>query len=114
MSPVDLPLDMKKALFTFFILIGFNGILLASGNLKTTKLQGTVTDKQGEPLAGVEVYIPSLKKSVYTDFDGNFSVESLPIQEQTLKVSFISYQEQEVDLRLDDLKSALHLELRSR
>lgn len=87
---------------------------MASGNLKTTSLKGNVTDKQGQPLAGVKVFVPSIEKSVYTDFDGNFQIQNVPLKEQTLKLSYISHNAEEVKLDPTDLNSSLHLQLRSR
>lgn len=87
---------------------------LAGGNHKTTDLKGTITDKQGQPLAGVKIHIPSLKRDIYTDFEGQFSIQDLPLKEQSIKLSYISFEEKEVKLELDQLSSSLHLELRSK
>lgn len=87
---------------------------MASGNLKTTELKGSITDRSGQPLVGVKVYVPSLEKHVYTDFDGQFSIKDVPLKEQSLKITYISFEEKEVNLDLSTLNSSLHLELQSK
>ncbi len=58
-------------------------------------LSGTVVDENtGELLTGVEVKIKSTGKKTYTDFDGNFSFESVKPGKHDLVVKFISYNEE--------------------
>ena len=105
---------MKKAILTSLFTLAISFVSLASGNLKTTDLKGNITDKQGEPLVGVKVYVPSIDKSVYTDFDGNFNITNVPMKEQSLQISYISYNEEEINIDAENLNSALHFELQSK
>jgi hypothetical protein len=58
----------------------------------TSSLVGVVMDKAtGEPLTGVEVGIEGTSLKAYTDFDGNFSFESLNPGEYNVSASLISY-----------------------
>jgi hypothetical protein len=84
---------MKKIFFSV-LLTTITTVLLAGGNPKTTAINGIVTDKQGEPLIGAKVMLEGLGKSVYTDFEGHFTLSEVPKQEQKISVSHISYEDQ--------------------
>lgn len=58
------------------------------------KLKGKVTDKSGEPIVGVTVVIKGTTTGIITNFDGFFELEVAT--GQTLSVSFIGYQKQEI------------------
>ena len=58
-------------------------------------VSGTVTDRQGEPIAGANVVIPGTQQGTMTDIDGRFSLE-VPSLRTSLRVSFIGYMPQEV------------------
>ncbi|MAY84616.1 MAG: hypothetical protein CMP59_10830 [Flavobacteriales bacterium] len=106
---------MKKVLFILplFFCLAFTA-LAGGGNLKTTELKGQVLDQQGEPLAGVKIHLASIDKDIYTDFDGNFVVENVPLTEQSIQLELISFEKQEILVDANSLKSELHLELKSR
>jgi hypothetical protein len=64
-------------------------------NAATTTVYGQVIDQlTGEPLAGACITPAGSSQAVYTDFDGNFSIEQ-PAG-STLSVSLISYQARQV------------------
>lgn len=55
-------------------------------------LTGRITDKKtGEPLIGVNVYIPDLKTGATSDVDGNYKIENLPESKVLVQVSYIGY-----------------------
>ena len=58
-------------------------------------VSGTVTDRQGEPIAGANVVLQGTQKGTMTDMDGRFSLE-VPSTRSVLRVSFIGYTTQEV------------------
>ena len=58
-------------------------------------VSGTVTDRQGEPIAGANVVLQGTQKGTMTDMDGHFSLE-VPSTRSVLRVSFIGYTTQEV------------------
>lgn len=62
---------------------------------KGITVRGTVTDRQGEPIAGANVVIPGTQQGTMTDIDGRFSLE-VPSLRTSLRVSFIGYMPQEV------------------
>src|SRR5690606_21517017 len=60
-----------KSIFTFLLL--FMGPLVFAQELTIT---GTVTDGNGMPLPGVNVYIKGTTTGVQTDFDGNYIIDA--------------------------------------
>jgi hypothetical protein len=64
-----------------------------SASTKTFNFSGKVVESiSGETLAGVEIEILNTGNSVYTDFDGNFEIEGLILnQEYTLHIKYVSY-----------------------
>lgn len=64
---------------------------------ETLSLNGVVLDKlTGETLAGAVVTANG--KKLYTDFDGNFSLDNVCNGKCSIKVSLISYQEQTIEV----------------
>lgn len=105
---------MKKIVFTSFLALGFCFLASAGGTKKTTELKGVVTDKLGSPLAGVEINVPSIDKKIYTDFEGNFVVSDLPLEKQSIKLSYISFEEKEIAIDPSKINSSIHFELQSK
>jgi len=95
---------MKKVvLLLIAVLFVFSGTLVANNKIEqdmivevTTsgnKLHGVVLDKlTNESLAGVAISVGNQK--VYTDLDGNFTLNYASNSTYELKISMISYQEQ--------------------
>lgn len=87
----------------------------AGGGKKTTTLRGEVTDKSGEPLAGVQIKLKDSGKTFYTDFEGKFELDQVTIADHQLEISYISYETKKVQLDQKQFNSApLHLELSSK
>jgi len=57
-------------------------------------VKGTVIDKNGEPLIGVNIIVKGTTNGTVTDFDGNFSVVCNPTD--ILQISYIGYITQEI------------------
>lgn len=56
-------------------------------------LQGIVTDKlDGEPLVGVNIYLPDLKRGAVTDIDGKYIINNLPALQTTIQVTYLGHQ----------------------
>lgn len=62
--------------------------------MQLIKVRGRVTNREGNPLAGVTIMIKGLKSGAVTDEDGNFIIEVA--NNGTLEFSFVGYQTQEV------------------
>jgi hypothetical protein len=92
---------MKQTIFSIFFL--FAVIAFANNNetkkIKTTTLKGKVVDNS-ESLTGVKVTIDNKETVVYTDFDGNFSLENVPVGLHKIELSLITYQNKEVEIDL--------------
>ena len=61
------------------------------------EITGTINDEIGEPMFGVNVYIPGSASGTSTDGNGKFKF-SVPEGTETLRVSFIGYLDQNLDL----------------
>lgn len=71
------------------------------------RVQGKVTDTNGEPLIGVTVSLKGSTKGTITNIDGEFSLE-VPTNNAVLQFSFISYLSQEMAI---DNKNNIHVTL---
>lgn len=60
-------------------------------------VSGKVTDKDGEPLIGVNIQVKGSERGTATDFDGNFELEDVD-GDAVLVVSYVGYQTQEVSV----------------
>lgn len=60
-------------------------------------IKGLVTDANGEPLIGCNVVVVGANAGVITDFDGHFTL-NVPADAKQLKVSYIGYVDQIVNL----------------
>jgi len=91
---------MRRIYFLFMTLF-LGGSLWA----QEYDIQGTVQDANtGEPLIGVNVLLLDVEdgtKGTVTDFDGNFSLNSVPAGGQ-LQFSYIGYQRQVVEVKSGD------------
>ncbi len=78
---------MKKF---FFLLLT---LLVANYSFSQGIIRGKVSDKTGETLIGVPIVLKSNRSvGVTTDLDGNYSLKIKDTLEQTLIVSYVSYQ----------------------
>jgi len=106
---------MKKNLLTLALFFGLAlSATAGGGNLKTTQLKGKVLDQSGEPLAGVKVHLNAIDQDSYTDFDGNFVIENVPLKAQKIELELISFEKKEILIDAQSLNSKLQLQLRSR
>lgn len=109
---------MKKAIkiFTIVVLSIFGIAVFADNNPdltpKSVKITGQVVDKiNQEALAGALIKIEGTDIEVYTDFDGNFSIEGITPDHYTLKCSLISYTECEKEICIDTAGENVEIEL---
>ena len=84
---------MKKTYFIAFIaLFMFSAFSYA----QTINVKGNVKDvATNAPLPGVNIVVKNTAKGASTDFDGNFSINDVPIN-SILVVTYLGYQTQEV------------------
>ena len=60
-------------------------------------INGKVTEKDGNPMVGVSIYVKGTTVGTTTDIDGNYALE-IPDDAQTLVFSFIGFETQEVTI----------------
>ena len=61
---------------------------------KKVKVRGVIKDETGEPIIGATVRIKGQSEGTVSDFDGNFSLDVTG--DNTLQISYIGYQTQEI------------------
>ena len=82
---------------------------------KTISIAGKITDKQSdEELVGVTIEVEGTDIMVYTDMNGQYSIENLTPGDYTLNIKYISYQETVIeDLKLEKTEAKdLDIQLR--
>ncbi|AOW20698.1 SusC/RagA family TonB-linked outer membrane protein [Urechidicola croceus] len=77
----------------FFVF--FCATLISYGQNYT--VTGTVIDGDNSPMPGVNVLLKNSNRGVSTDFDGNFSIENVPIN-SILVFSYLGYETQEITI----------------
>ena len=104
---------MKRKLMLLMTCL-FIGIGLV--NAQVSKVTGNVTsDEDGLPVVGASVLVKGTTVGTVTDIDGNFTLSNVPSSAETLVISFIGLESQEVKiqpvvkviLRSDSEKKAL-------
>ncbi|NBC15885.1 MAG: TonB-dependent receptor [Bacteroidetes bacterium] len=55
-------------------------------------LEGTVTEMDGTPLAGANVFIPELERGTTTGPEGRYVLRALPTRTLSVRVSFLGYE----------------------
>ncbi|RKD89978.1 SusC/RagA family TonB-linked outer membrane protein [Mangrovibacterium diazotrophicum] len=85
---------MNKKLFSFLLMC----LVSLSVFAQTTQVTGVVYDDQGETLPGASVIVKGTTIGVSTDFDGNFTLNVPDVKSQTLQISSIGFEPQEVSL----------------
>ena len=66
---------------------------------QVSSVKGTVSDENGEPMAGVSVLVKGTQIGTVTDVDGTYTLRGVPANAQTLVFSFIGMETLEVAAR---------------
>ena len=78
------------------------------------KLTGTITDGEtGKPLEQVSVYFPQLERGTITDWDGNYSLGTLPLGTYNLVVSYLGYQTHSSPIQIREGENRFDLAMQS-
>ncbi len=119
-------IKMKRLIIVLAFVLGANLMFANNDNENNTKtnnqatpastmLTGKIIDQAtGEALTGVKVEIEGTNQVVYTDFDGNFSFNSIATGEYNINVDYISYKAnslQKVNLKSD--ANSIQIELKN-
>ena len=54
-------------------------------------IRGKVTDKEGVPLPGANIYIPSISLGAAADLDGNYIILNIPVDDYDVIVQMMGY-----------------------
>jgi hypothetical protein len=82
-------MSKSKNILNFFL---FLGSLLFAGTDGT--IRGKVTDIEGSPLPGANIYIPDVGTGAAADMDGNYIMLNIPVGEYNVVVQMMGYQKQ--------------------
>ncbi|WKN43013.1 TonB-dependent receptor [Tunicatimonas pelagia] len=83
---------MNKFILMFLLLFLGAGALLAQTNLGT--IQGTITDKDNNPIPGLNAALRGTTLGNVTDADGEFTIGEIPTGSYQLMISGVGYQTQ--------------------
>jgi vitamin B12 transporter len=86
-------------------------LFISSLSFSQTKISGTVTDKNDEPLQSANVYLKNTYDGASTNEQGKYSFSTDETGEQTLVVSFIGYQTKETKINLNGKELAVDVVL---
>jgi hypothetical protein len=88
---------VTQLLFTIFILIVY---VPTSSAQSTQTIRGRVVDEVAKtPLIGVTILITTVKDKTLgssTDVDGYYRIENVPLGRQTLRITYVGYEEQTI------------------
>lgn len=107
---------MKTTLLALLFLFILSFGVYANNNEDKLPKRYSVTGKvhdSNENLTGVKVILDGKETVVYTDFDGNFTLENIVEGEHTISFSLITYENKEVTLNLKEV-SNLEVELKTK
>src|SRR5699024_7416989 len=93
------PTTKRRGLLTLYAILFFLGGFTSMAFSQNTTISDTVIDAQTEnTLPGVNILVKGTTTGASTDADGNFELD-VPSLQDTLVVSYIGYQTQEVPIR---------------
>ncbi|MEI6866124.1 TonB-dependent receptor [Flavicella sp.] len=85
--------NCKTNLFKLILLLVVPLVLGAKVNAQNGTIQGVITDENGMYVPGANVIIESIKKGDITDFDGRFTIVSVPEGTYILKITYLGYKD---------------------
>ena len=97
---------MKNILILLLLIVTFTSLTANELVVSRTNLQGTITDKDGEPIIGVSVYIPELKTGGITDTNGKYRIDNLPGSKVKVQITSVGYKMKEeiIDLNSNNTR----------
>lgn len=79
---------LRKLLILATIVFAITSLSIA----QTGSLTGTVTDANtGEPLPGVNIYLPGVERGTATNVEGKYNLQNLPADTYTMRATFVGY-----------------------
>lgn len=90
---------MTKKLLSFICICLF---FIPFAAAQTGTLTGTVTDEStGNPLPGVNIFIPELERGSATNAQGEYTIKGIEFGTYTLRASYIGYQTSKIEINID-------------
>ena len=80
-------------------------LLISISAVSQTEISGIVTQKNGTPIPGANVYLEGTYDGTTTDDKGRFSFTTSEINEQTLIISFVSFEPFKMTKNVGELKN---------
>jgi TonB-linked SusC/RagA family outer membrane protein len=94
----------RKSLLLLAFLLMSIGLITA----QVKRVTGTViSEEDGEPIVGASILVKGTTLGTVTDIDGQFTISEIPASSQTLVVSYIGMQSQEVTAKAQMMKIVL-------
>lgn len=94
----------RKSLLLLAFLLMSIGLITA----QVKRVTGTViSEEDGEPIVGASILVKGTTLGTVTDIDGQFTINEIPASSQTLVVSYIGMQTQEVTAKAQMMKIVL-------
>ncbi|WP_405565692.1 TonB-dependent receptor [Polaribacter sp. Asnod6-C07] len=84
---------MKLNKLKFILFIAVLSMSAAKSFGQTGTIQGLITDENGIYVPGANVSLETIKKGDVTDFNGRFTIVSIPVGTYTLKVTYLGYKD---------------------
>jgi hypothetical protein len=79
------------ALSVMLVIAGFLAVAPAAAQQTAGKLEGTVTDQAGVPLANAQVFVVGTSFGAVTNDRGYFFINNVPVGSYTIRAQFIGY-----------------------
>lgn len=94
---------MKKIIFILINLLVVSMASATNTDKLYTSLKGKITDKNNEPLVGVNIYFPEIKTGANTDNNGNYSLNNLPKRTLLVQLTALGYKMIAVNIDLSSV-----------
>jgi iron complex outermembrane recepter protein len=100
---------MPQNYYHFFILFICSVIIIFSSSSMFAQgtVTGQVTDSNGEPIIGANVFLQNTTMGAATNFEGNYAIKNIPAGTYTLTISAVGYKTEEFTI---DITSDAELE----
>jgi len=96
LSKLSETLHIKYLIFCIIIIVSTNVSAQDKGSIK-----GKITDKStGEELIGTNVFLDGTGFGAAADIEGNYKILNIPSGTYKLKISYIGYEEQQIDVNI--------------
>lgn len=90
-----------------------NLFLVSFAFAQSGSLTGTVVDQRtGEPLTGVNILIQELSRGAASGIDGQFTVANIPYGTYAVRVTYVGFLQQNLNVTIDSPQNSLDIRLR--